>query len=136
MFLPKSDVFKELRQEAINEISEIAVRENHDAGALLFSKGDPAKFFYILTQGSVKLTIGEKQPKDYMVNNHGDVFGWSSVVGNAGYTASAICAAPTEVLKIDRVHLEKVFDAHERSGRKFYMSVAKQLGQRLIDLHP
>jgi CRP-like cAMP-binding protein len=136
MFLPKSDVFKELRQEAINEISEIAVRENHDAGAVLFTKGEPATHFYILGQGSVRLTIGEKQPKEYVVANLGEVFGWSSVVGNSAYTASAVCVQPTEVLKIGRAELEKVFDAHERSGRKFYMSVAKQLGQRLIDLHP
>lgn len=136
MFLHKSDMFKDLRQEAINDISEIAVQESYDNGAQLFAKGDPANYFYILMEGRVKLTIGEKNRKEYMVNSLGDAFGWSSVVGNDCYTAGAECVAPTKLLKIDKKDLEKVFDAHERSGRKFYMGLAKQLGQRLIDMHP
>lgn len=136
MFLPRSDVFKDLRQEAINEISEIATEENHDTGAAIFSGGDPARNFYILVQGQVKLSIGRNSHREYLVSNLGEAFGWSSVVGNDSYTASAECLSPTKVLKIDRERLERVFDAHERSGRKFYMSLAKQLGKRLIDMHP
>lgn len=135
MFLPKSDIFKDLRQEAINEISEIAAEEHHERGATLFSAGDPAHHFYILVQGTVQLTLGEDKSREYVVRNLGETFGWSSVVGNDCYTARAQCLIPTKVLKINRFDLEKVFDAHERSGRKFYMSLARQLGQRLIDMH-
>jgi CRP-like cAMP-binding protein len=135
MFLPKSDVFKDFTQEAINEISEIAVQESHDKGTALFSKGDPAKYFYLLVEGSVGLIIGEENPKEYVVKNLGEAFGWSSVVGNETYTARAECLARTKLLKIEKTDLEKVFDEHERSGRKFYQSLAKALGQRLMDLH-
>ncbi|MFH0821541.1 MAG: cyclic nucleotide-binding domain-containing protein [Pseudomonadota bacterium] len=135
MFLPKSDVFKDLRQEAINDISEIAHRESFEPGTRLFSKGDPANYFYILVEGSVRLTIGEKNHREYQVKNLGEIFGWSAVVGNDGYTAAAECVSAVTLLKIGKTDLEKVFDAHERSGRKFYMSLAKQLGQRLIDMH-
>jgi CRP-like cAMP-binding protein len=55
-------MFKDLRQETINDISEIAVQESYDNGAQLFAKGDPANYFYILMEGRVKLTIGEKNP--------------------------------------------------------------------------
>jgi CRP-like cAMP-binding protein len=136
MFLPRSDIFKDLRQEAINDISEIAVEETYDRSATLFSAGDAANHFYILVKGSVLLTIGDTVPKEYVVHNLGETFGWSSVVGNECYTAAAKCLTPAKVLKINKTDLEKVFDAHERSGRKFYMSLARQLGQRLIDMHP
>lgn len=135
MFLPMTDFFKDLRQEAINDISEIAAEENHERGSELFLKDDPARNFYILVEGSVLLTIGDEHPKDYLVHNFGEAFGWSSVVGNDRYTAKAVCLTPTKLLKIDKADLERVFDAHERSGRKFYMSLAKQLGQRLMDMH-
>lgn len=135
MFLPKSDIFKDMRQEAINEISEIAEEHEYDRGATLFSAGDPATYFYLLVSGSVMLTTGDHRPKEYVVHNLGEGFGWSSVVGDDVYTASAQCLVPTKVLRIDKTDLETVFDAHERSGRKFYKSLAKQLGQRLIAMH-
>jgi CRP-like cAMP-binding protein len=135
MFLQKSDIFKDLRQEAVNEISEVAIEATYDRGATLFASGDSADYFYILVNGSVQLSIGEENPKEYIVHNLGEAFGWSSVVGNDCYTASAQCLIPTKVLKISKTDLEKVFDAHERSGRKFYKGLAKQLGQRLMDMH-
>jgi CRP-like cAMP-binding protein len=135
MFLTKSDFFKDMRQEAINEISEIAVEELHDAGIRLFSPGDPANDFYLLMSGSVRISIGKANHKEYVVQNLGESFGWSSVVGNDTYTAEATCMAPTRLLKICKTDLEKVFENHERSGRKFYLTLARQLGQRLIDMH-
>ncbi len=135
MFLPKSEVFKDLRQEAINEISEAAVEETCEEGTLLFSAGDPANHFFMLVEGSVQLTIGKESRKEYVVGNIGETFGWSSVVGNDSYTAQGKCLSRTKLLKIEKSGLEKVFDSHERSGRKFYMTLARQLGQRLIDMH-
>ena len=135
MFLPKSDVFKDLTQEAINEISEIAREESYGQGTKLFAKNDPASHFYILVEGRVKVTIGERKTTEYVVKNLGEAFGWSSVVGNDRYTAEAQCIAPTKVLKIGKADLERVFDEHERSGRKFYMRLARALGQRLMDMH-
>jgi CRP/FNR family transcriptional regulator, cyclic AMP receptor protein len=135
MFLPKSDIFKELTQDAVNEISEIAIEESHDRGTILFSSGDSADSFYILVKGSVELNIGDEHPKEYIVHNLGEAFGWSSVVGNDCYTARAQCLVPTTVLRINKMDLERVFDSHERSGRKFYRGLARQLGQRLMDMH-
>ncbi|MDQ7785252.1 MAG: cyclic nucleotide-binding domain-containing protein [Desulfomonilaceae bacterium] len=135
MFLTKTDFFKDLRQEAIHEISEIAVEERHDPGVKLFSPGDPANEFYLLMDGSVRISIGKANHKEYLVQNLGEAFGWSSVVGNDTYTAEATCTVPTRLLKINKADLEKVFENHERSGRKFYLTLARQLGQRLIDMH-
>jgi CRP/FNR family transcriptional regulator, cyclic AMP receptor protein len=135
MFLPRTEIFKDLRQEAINEISEVAVEETFTPGNQLFSAGDPANHFYILVEGEVQLTVGKNTRKEYVVRNLGEAFGWSSVVGNDQYTAQAECLSPTKVLKIDKSDLDKVFDAHERSGRTFYRILARQLGQRLIDMH-
>jgi len=135
MFLTNNHIFKDLRQEAVNEISEIAAEEMHDRGSMVFSSNDSADHFYILVKGSVLLTIGDQSPKKYVVHNLGEAFGWSSIVGNAFYTANAQCIVPTNLLKINKVALERVFDNHERSGRKFYMNLAKQLGQRLMDMH-
>lgn len=135
MFLPKSDIFKDLRQEAVSDISDVAVEENRKKGEKLFSAGDPATCFYILVEGKVGLIIGEGATSHYTVNRIGESFGWSSVVGNDCYSAGAECLAPTKVMKIARKDLETVFDAHARSGRVFYRSLAKAMGQRWLDVH-
>lgn len=135
MFLPKSDIFKDLRQEAVSDISEVAVEEKHEPGDVLFSVGDPAKCFYILVEGKIGLTIGERALSRYTVNRIGESFGWSSVVGRDRYSATAECLEATKVMRIDRSDLEKVFDAHARSGRVFYKCLARVMGERWLGMH-
>jgi CRP-like cAMP-binding protein len=135
MFLTKTDFFKDMKEGAVHEISEIAVEESHDAGTRLFAPGDSANDFFLLVEGSVRISIGKSNHKEYVVQNGGEAFGWSSVVGNDVYTADAICMAPTRLLRISKTDLEKVFENHERSGRQFYLTLARQLGKRLVDMH-
>lgn len=135
MFLPKSDVFKDLRQEAINDISEIAVEESYDAGTVLFSASDPATAFYILVAGRVGLSIGDAATTHYTVSRIGESFGWSSVVGRPVYSARAECLEPTKLMKIDSRELERVFESHEASGHQFFRRLAGALGERWVELH-
>jgi len=134
MFLPKSDIFKDIRQEAINEISEIAFEEKHEKGAVLFREGDAARYFYVLVEGKVLLTIQDAATPHYVATKIGELFGWSSAVGRDFYSATAECLVPTTVMKVDRLDLERVFDEHPRSGKVFYRLLAEALGQRWIDL--
>lgn len=135
MFIPKVDLFKDLRQEAIDDISKIAVEEAYAKGTVLFSPGQRADHFYILVDGKVRIGIGKSAEMNYVVQRLGEAFGWSSVVDRDAYSAEAQCVEPTRCLKIHKENLENVFDTHERSGRKFYKRLAAELGQRLIDLH-
>lgn len=134
MFLPKSDIFKDIRQEAISEISEIAFEEKHEKGAILFREGDAARYFYVLVEGKVLLTIDDAATPHYVATKIGELFGWSSAVGRDFYSATAECLVPTTVMKIDRVDLDQVFDEHPRSGKVFYKLLAEALGQRWVDL--
>lgn len=134
MFLPQSDIFKDMRQEAINSISEIAFEEMHAKGAVLFREGDAARYLYVLVQGEVLMTIEDATTQHYVATKIGELFGWSSAVGRDLYSATAQCLAPTTVMKVDRSDLERVFDEHPRSGKVFYRLLAEALGQRWIDL--
>ncbi len=135
MFIPRIDLFKDLRQEAINEISELATEETYEPGAILFTTGQPANDFFILVEGKVRIGIGHNAKVDYVVDRIGEAFGWSSVVGRDNYSSEAQCIEPTKCLRMSKEGMERIFDAHERSGRKFYRRLAAELGQRLIDMH-
>lgn len=135
MFLPKSDMFKDIRQEAISEISEIAFEEKLEKGAVLFREGDPATYLYVLVEGKVLLTIEDAATPHYVATKIGELFGWSSAVGRDFYSSTAECLTPTTVLKFHKLDLERVFDKHPRSGKVFYKLLAESLGQRWIDLN-
>ncbi len=135
MFLPKSDIFKDIRQETVNGISEIACGEKHEKRGVLFREGDAAVHFCVLVEGKVSLTIGDAAELHYVATEMGELLGWSSAVGRDLYSATAECLAPTTVLKLDREDLERVFDERPRRGKVFYRLLAGPLGQRWTDLN-
>jgi CRP-like cAMP-binding protein len=132
MFILESDLFKGLSQEVIEEIDRVTFDESYAEGALLFKEGDPARNFYILAAGKVKLTIGEKGHITHLVSNPGEAFGWSSLLEHGFYTASAECSAPTRLLRIEKEELDKIFEKHSASGLLFFKRLAAVIGKRLV----
>jgi CRP/FNR family cyclic AMP-dependent transcriptional regulator len=133
MFLNEADLFKKMSQEVIKEIDSAMIEESYEGGASLFREGDPASNFYILGEGKVRLTIGEEGYMTHVVSNPGEIFGWSSLVEDGFYTASAECSLPTKVLRIEREELNKVFESHPLSGMSFFKRLAGVVGKRLTN---
>ena len=133
MFIQKADLFKGMTQEVIEEIDRIMVEESYEGGVSLFREGDPASNFYILGDGKVRLTIGEEGHMTHVVSNPGEAFGWSSLVEDGFYTASAECSAPTKLLRIEKEELDKIFERHPVSGLSFFKRLAGVVGKRLIN---
>jgi len=133
MFFHEADLFKGMSQEVIKEIDNIMIEESCEGGASLFREGDPASNFYILGDGKVKLTIGEEGYMTHVVSNPGEAFGWSSLVEDGFYTASAECSLPTKVLRVEKEELDKIFERHPVSGLSFFKRMAGVVGKRLIN---
>ena len=133
MFINEIDLFKGMGQGFINEIAKVIVEESYDVGSFLFKEGDPADYFFVLEEGSVRLTIGEEGHITYTIDTPGDSFGWSSLVDRSTYTANAECTQPTKVVKIEKEKLNNIFEKHRFSGLLFYKRLAKIIGERLIN---
>lgn len=132
MFLKEADLFMGLSQETMNEIAKIMVEESYDKGALLFSEGDPAQYFYVLEEGKVRLALGKEAKIDYTVSNPGEAFGWSALVDRQCYTAAAECESPTKVIKIEKDQLNKILEKQPGNGMMFFKRLAGAIGERLI----
>jgi CRP/FNR family transcriptional activator FtrB len=131
MFIPESILFRDLGSEFMGEISDIAQEEAFDQEKIIFNRGDPADFLYLLTQGSVSLFIEEGGVLTFTVDHPGDVFGWSALVEPNVYTASARCAAATKILKFDRTRLEHIFAFNSKEAYLVMRRLAGAIGQRL-----
>ena len=132
MYMKLSDLLKGLSKDFVKEVMEVADKETHKAGYILFNEGDRAKQIYILIKGRVSLTMGETSHTVYTVDQPGEVFGWSSLVGRKGFSTTAECKEPTKLLKISAQKLEKLFEKDRDSEVVFFRQLAAGLGSRLI----
>jgi CRP-like cAMP-binding protein len=132
MYFKQKDIFWGMSKEFAKQIMKISVTESHHEGELLFGEGDPANSFYVLLKGCVKLSLGEIGQAVYIVNNTGEAFGWSSLIGRENYTASAQFMTPTKLLKFDREKLRKVLEKDTANSLILFKRLAEILGNRLL----
>ena len=71
----------------------------------------------------------------YTSDEAGEIFGWSSLAGGDAYTATAVCAKPTHLLKFDRDALHRLLETHLESGFLFYRRLSEMLGKRLLETY-
>jgi CRP-like cAMP-binding protein len=132
MYIKQSDLLKGLSRDFVKQIMEAAEKETHKAGYILFKEGDRARQIYILLKGRVSLTMGEASHTVYTVDQPGEVFGWSSLVGRKGFSTTAECKEPTKLLSVSVQKLEKLFEKDRASEVIFLRQLAAGLGSRLI----
>jgi CRP-like cAMP-binding protein len=101
----------------------------------VFHEGDPARHFFILVRGCVRLTLGEAARPVYTSSRVGEIFGWSSLIGRASYSASAQCLEDTVLLKIDRQRFLRILEKDSFGALTFYRQLSEALGDRLLFLY-
>jgi CRP/FNR family cyclic AMP-dependent transcriptional regulator len=132
MYLKQKDIFGGMDRDLVKKIMEIAVTKYHQEGEWLFHAGDPASTFYILLKGHVKLSLGETGHVVYIVNNAGEAFGWSSLIGRETFSASAECMTQTKLIKFDQEKLQKVLEKDPANSLILFKRLAAILGNRLL----
>jgi len=132
MYIQQSDLFWGMDRNFVKEVMEIAARESYQKGDFLFHEGDPANYFYILIKGRIKLTVGESGPVVYTVDNAGEAFGWSSLIGREEYSASGQCLEPTVLDNFQAGQIQKVIEKYPDQGLVFFKRLAELLGHRLL----
>jgi CRP-like cAMP-binding protein len=132
MYLKQKDIFWGMKKDFVKKIMDMAVTASHQGGEWLFREGDPANNFYILLKGRVKLILGDTGHIVYIVNNAGEAFGWSSLIGRESFSASAQCMVPSKLLNWDKSKLQKILKKDPDNSLLFYKRFAELLGNRLL----
>lgn len=135
MYFQKSELFKGMDDDFIKNIMGLGVEETHKTGHILFREGDRSGSFFVLLEGSVNIVIGETGHAVYSVDQPGEVFGWSSLMGRGKYSASAECRKKTILLRINAGKLDKLFENNTGSGMLFFKGLAGLLGNRLLQTY-
>lgn len=88
-------------------------------GVTLFSQGDNAEKLYLIVSGELAVNY---KPYDAPVITitrlrDGDVLGWSTVLGNSAYTASAVSTRSVILLCITGEQLREMIAEHPQTGK-------------------
>jgi CRP-like cAMP-binding protein len=135
MYIKQSELFLGTSMDFVKKIMDISRMISHEKGDILFHENDEARYFYILLNGRVKLSVGGESQVVYDVGQNGEAFGWSSLIGRNVYSASAKCVDSTKLLVTDRVKLGKVLEEDPANGIIFMKHLAATLGNRLIETY-
>jgi len=133
MFFERTYLFKGLSKEVLEEVAEALSEESFEEGTQIFKEGEPAQSLYVLVEGRVRLNIGGKGTVTKTVSSPGDAFGWSSLLHNERYTATAVPLVPARVQRISGQAMNEIFNRHPDSGLIFYRRLARLIWQRLIE---
>lgn len=125
-------LFQSLSDETRKKILTIQREVSYSPGDVLFRENETALNFYILNEGRIRLSVGSGQLLAYVASSVGDIIGWSSLVDNGTYTASAECLSPTKLFRIEKHQLDEVLSQDPLSGMNFFKRLAALMGRRLV----
>lgn len=131
--LSKISIFSVLNTTELKEITPYLISAAVRKKDVIFSEGDPSEWFYIVTEGKVKITKLSQDGKELILEliHPTDFFGGLAVIRGFPYPANAIAMEDTKLLKISRSNLMRVLD---RFPNLMYC-MAQQVGDRMKESH-
>jgi CRP/FNR family transcriptional regulator, cyclic AMP receptor protein len=132
MYFKQSDFFTGMDHGFVENIMARGEKKSYQAGDIVFREGDQTQHFYILIKGHVKLRIGKDGHTVYVINHAGECFGWSSLINRSRYSASAVCAAPTTLMQLEKTHMRAILKSNPANGLIFMERLAGMIGERLL----
>lgn len=133
MYIKQSDLLLGTSMDFVKQFMDLSEMESRKKGEILFRENDPARYFYTLLSGRVKLSISEGGHTVHDTKQNGEAFGWSSLIDRDVYSASAECIEPTKLLITDSKKLTRLLKKDPANGLIFFKQLAATLGNRLLE---
>jgi CRP/FNR family transcriptional regulator, cyclic AMP receptor protein len=97
-------VFGRLAPDLLNRLCTYATARKVKRGTAIFSRGDPGTCLFMVTSGTIKISIQSAGGKDAVFNliNAGGIFGEIALLDGQPRTADAVAASDCELLVIER----------------------------------
>ncbi len=131
------ELFVGLQEAELEQLAAIACAQTYQAGEPIFAERELADRLYILQTGRVRVHMRLRSPLepegDVTVEEvePGRVFGWSSLVKQRRFTASARALEPVTLLAIEGSDLQALFDQNAHLGFVVMKQLAEVIASRL-----
>ncbi|MFC2006485.1 Crp/Fnr family transcriptional regulator [Chloroflexota bacterium] len=99
-----SFIFSSLSDEELAELANLATERSFESNEFVFWDGDDPEWFYIVTEGKVKVLKHSSLGKEFIIAffDPGEMFGEVAVFENKPYPASAQAVTKAKVVGIKR----------------------------------
>lgn len=135
--LGRCELFPDLSDKELTAVAAIAHRETYQAGDLICAESEQANRLFILESGRVRVHIqlrsGLEPGGDAVIEEvePGRIFGWSSLVKQRRFTASARALEPVSTIVIRAQDLEDLFEQDAHLGFVVMKQLAEVIASRL-----
>jgi CRP/FNR family transcriptional regulator len=133
--LEKQEIFRFLRPDQINIISETSESIKYKAGDTVFFKGGKAEYFYIILSGQVALRMPGKEGVNILIDtlSVGAIFGSCISFEMDTHVLTAQCTEDTEILKIKSSVLKSLMDEEPHLGYAVQSQISQIYFKRYIE---
>ena len=103
-------LFQRLSQTDVDALRQVAAVKQYPAGTVLCRQGAVENVFYILRQGTAKITQRLSDTEEILIalRNPGDFFGEMALIDNSPRSATVTAVTPVVVLEIDEATFTQV----------------------------
>jgi cAMP-dependent protein kinase regulator len=113
---PRPALFPDFSNEELVAVMGGLQLVEYKAGDLVVSQGEPGDSLFLVTTGTVKAWIRNREGRYVLVRRlgDGDFFGEISVLSGSPRTATVVAATACEMLELDRATLDGITAQHPR----------------------
>ena len=133
--LTSHELFQHLRPDQMDAVSDVAEEIELANGDVVFHRGDPAEYFYVVLEGQVELSLPAASGLSLQIDQAlpGTIFGSCLCVQRDTYTLTAQCLRQTRLVRIDAKTLKGLMDDDPLLGYTIQRFVSKVYFSRYID---
>lgn len=131
------ELFPGLTEDELAQVAAIARRENYQAGDRICAERELADRLFVLEAGRVQVHIrlrSSLEPGGEAIIEEmepGRIFGWSSLVKQRRFTASAHALEPASIIVIQARDLEALVEQYAHLGFAVMKQLAEVIASRL-----
>ncbi len=135
--LCRCELFAGLDEDDLRKIASIAYEGEYQAGDLICSEREQADRLFILCEGRVQLHVRLRSLLELDAElvieevEPGRIFGWSSLVKQRRFTASALALERVRLMAIKPEDLNDLFDRNAHIGFVVMKQLAEVIASRL-----
>ncbi|MCC7474241.1 MAG: Crp/Fnr family transcriptional regulator [Pirellulales bacterium] len=124
---------RDMEPEYVERIANIAQVLEFDEYDVVFREGDPADYLYLIAHGSVSLELCAPGTgcRQVLSLGAGELLGWSSLLGQARYTARARTPQAAQLVQLNVKQLLALCEHDPRFGYELMRRTAIALAKRL-----
>lgn len=135
--LANAAIFASLNEEDLKPIAQVCKKMTHKAGNALFSQGEPARHFFYILSGSVRLyrLTADGKKKVIEIIQKGETFAEAVALVDKFYPVHAETIDDTEMIWVPASVLRGLIEADVSIALKMLSSLSIRLHKFVNDIH-